>query len=109
MYVCGQLRDLVEHNPIIAIVTYCPDRAVSVCLCGQLPDLVEHNPIIAIEVLLQLMDSPQITDYFNVLVNMEMSLHSMEVVNRSAPSAAAVSSRAAVQYLQSLSQSQSLQ
>eukprot|EP00730_Choanoeca_flexa_P001349 TRINITY_DN10596_c0_g1_i5.p1 TRINITY_DN10596_c0_g1~~TRINITY_DN10596_c0_g1_i5.p1 ORF type:complete len:430 (+),score=43.72 TRINITY_DN10596_c0_g1_i5:182-1471(+) len=48
----------------------------------KLPGIVNKNPVLSVEILLRLMSSTQITDYFSMLVNMPLTLQCMEVVNK---------------------------
>jgi hypothetical protein len=47
----------------------------------QLPRLIENNSSVAIEYVLKMMQTPQAEEYLNAIVSMEMSFHSIEVVN----------------------------
>uniref|UniRef100_A0A182QZB8 CCR4-NOT transcription complex subunit 11 n=1 Tax=Anopheles farauti TaxID=69004 RepID=A0A182QZB8_9DIPT len=48
----------------------------------KLPNLIEFNPTIAIEILMRMLKTRHINAYLDEIVGMELSLHSMEVVNR---------------------------
>ena len=48
----------------------------------KLPNLIQSNPVLATEFMKKMVDSPQITEYFSILFNMEMSLQSLDVIFR---------------------------
>lgn len=48
----------------------------------KLPELIENNATLATKILLKLSSSKQMGTYLNALSNMEVNLHSMEVVYR---------------------------
>ena len=48
----------------------------------NLGELVEKNSAIAVEIILAIMSSSKVQDYFGELVNIPLSLNSLEVVNK---------------------------
>lgn len=69
-----RLMDELEHNPeLVHHIGLLP---------AKFPLLVESSPSVSVQCLLKLISSDQINDYFGELVKMEMSVRSMEVVNR---------------------------
>jgi len=80
------LKQNINHSEQVSFVQVLRSDPKIVYRLGmvpaKLPYLIEKNPDIAFEMLLRLMTSPQIAEYFSVIVKMDMSLHSMDVVNR---------------------------
>lgn len=72
---------LKQQHALTTHLAESPTRVLDAGLTPQaFPDLVEHSPMLAIEVLRALIRTDRFTEYLTVLVNMEMSVHSMEVV-----------------------------
>lgn len=90
----SELRDLIAKamkSPIaeslqLRVISQLESEPKLVHLCGlspqKLPDLVQNNAQLTAKLLLILQASKQIPHYYNALLNMDVNLHSIEVVNR---------------------------
>ena len=68
-----QILDILHDHPDLITRLHFPP--------SKFPFLVEHNPTFSIS-FFQLLPSNHLNDYFQSLLNMHLSLHSIEVVNR---------------------------
>jgi len=75
---------IVQRKQLVDEIRECPDVSRFQELDpSSLHQLVEYNPEVAIEMLLKIMEQDlNAQEYLTALVNMDMSVHSMEVVNR---------------------------
>nr|CAH8855573.1 unnamed protein product [Trichobilharzia regenti] len=72
-----------QQHTIVQAIKDNPNVIHSVGITAEiLPNLVNRNPVIAIEVLQLLITSPKRDEYLNALLKMEVTVQSIEVVNR---------------------------
>jgi hypothetical protein len=70
-----KLMDEIQKGPQTALKLGVTPEAV--------PDLVENNPLIAVDILSKLLGSGEdMNEFLKSLIDMDMSVHSMEVINR---------------------------
>eukprot|EP00466_Bigelowiella_natans_P008021 jgi/Bigna1/53905/estExt_Genewise1Plus.C_260034 len=79
-------RVALSHSDSVNFVNLMRDNPKIVTRLGmtpkKLPPIIEKNPDLAFEIILKLMGTKKIPEYFQMIVKMELSLHSMDVVNR---------------------------
>ncbi|CAH8521830.1 unnamed protein product [Dicrocoelium dendriticum] len=72
-----------EQHTVLQVLSENPDLVHNLGISpDNLSALVNRSPVIAIEVLSVLVNSPQKDEYYNALVSMEVTVDSLEIVNR---------------------------
>lgn len=80
---CQEALPFSLRQTIIGEIELQPDIVPSFGLTpSNLPGLVKNNPAVATPVLLTLMERGDVTELIDVLVDLELSINTMEVVNR---------------------------
>jgi len=90
-----KLRELIQPALKEALSISQRQKVLDELKCGPLnarnvgvtpevmPELVENNPVVSIDILLKIIEEgDNIHEYLSSITDMDMSVHSMEVVNR---------------------------